>query len=250
MLTPSRSVLCFLFPCLSALAVLNALPAGAQSLRLGSLPGTTPVSSGTATVSAAGTDASGTYQLPTTTGTSTTTYQSVSLYNASTLNLEAGSTISTLVFNRNTSVVNIYGGSVKQLYSFNSSVTNIYGGTVFYPQAYGSSLSHGTVNVYGGILTYLAAQNAGVVDVFGSGLTETFLGNDLGFDNYSVTGTLQDGTALSVLYASDKGTLLFNGQPAVPLPAVPEASTTVSLGLLLALGLGSVVVACKKRSAV
>ena len=87
------------------------------------------------------------------------------------------------------------------------------------------------------------------MDVFGTGLTETFLESSSPFLDYSVTGTLQDGTPLNVLYASNNGTLLFNGLPAVPLSAVPEASTTVSFGLLLALGLGSVVVAHKKRQA-
>jgi len=96
---------------------------------------------------------------------------------------------------------------------------------------------------------YLAAQDTGIMDVFGTGLTETFLESSSPFLDYSVTGTLQDGTPLNVLYASNNGTLRFNGLPAVPLSAVPEASTTVSFGLLLALGLGSVVVAHKKRQA-
>ena len=87
------------------------------------------------------------------------------------------------------------------------------------------------------------------MDVFGTGLTETFLESSSPFLDYSVTGTLQDGTPLNVLYASNNGTLLFNGLPAVPLSAVPEASTTVSFGLLLALGLGSIIVARKKRQA-
>ena len=132
-------------------------------------------------------------------------------------------------------------------------MANIYGGTVFYPQSVGSSLGGvpggGATNIYGGNITYLAAQDTGIMDVFGTGLTETFLESSSPFLDYSVTGTLQDGTPLNVLYASNNGTLLFNGLPAVPLSAVPEASTTVSFGLLLALGLGSIIVARKKRQA-
>ena len=139
------------------------------------------------------------------------------------------------------------------MFNQNTSVANIYGGTVFYPQSVGSSLGGvpggGTTNIYGGNITYLASQDTGIMDVFGTGLTETFLESSSPFLNYSVTGTLQDGTPLNVLYASNNGTLRFNGLPAVPLSAVPEASTTVSFGLLLALGLGSVVVAHKKRQA-
>ena len=210
------------------------------------------MTSGTATISAAGTAAAGTYVFTAGTGLATTTFRAVEVLNASSLTFNSGATITSILFNRNTGTANINGGSIKFIYGYDSSVTNIYGGTVFYPEALGSVSgsipASGTVNIYGGSLTYLAAQDTGVVDIFGTGLTETFLGTGGPFQDYSVTGTLRDGTPLSVMYASNNGFLLFNGLPAVPLAAVPEASTTVSFGLLLALGLGGVVLARKKRA--
>ncbi len=65
---------------------------------------------------------------------------------------------------------------------------------------------------------------------------------------YTITGTLQNGDALNAEYSNYGGMLEFNGVPAAP---VPESSTTVSLGLLLMLGLGGMTAAAKrKRSAV
>ena len=251
MLTLFRSIPTTLLPCLTALTLLSALPAGAQTLTLGSQPSVTPKTSGSATISASGTAATGTAAFTGGASAATTSYRGVVLLNTSALDFQDGGTINSILFNENNSTANIYGGNIKFIYGYDASITNIYGGTVFYPEALGSSLggSLGTskVNIYGGTITYLATQNAGTMDVFGTGLTETFLGNGGGFDDYSVTGTLQDGTALNVLYGNNSGTLLFNGQPAVPIAAVPEASTIVSLGLLLALGVGGMVSARKKR---
>jgi hypothetical protein len=57
-----------------------------------------------------------------------------------------------------------------------------------------------------------------------------------------------DGTA--TLVSSDPG-LTVTPQPGTPALSspVPEASTTVSLGLLLALGMGGIVVAGKRKKA-
>ncbi len=250
-----RSTSCQLFSaslgCLSALALLNAAPAGAQTLRLGTFQSVRPPLSGTATIDAAGTAASGSYTFTAGTGPTTTTYRGVELYNNSVLNFQNGSTITVALFNQGAGTANVYGGSVKNILGYDSSVTNIYGGSTFYATALGSSVGgvpgSGTINIYGGGLTYLAAEQTGVIDIFGSGLTETYLGTSDPFQIYSLTGTLQDGTVLAATYSSDNGTVLFNGQPAVPIPAVPEASTTVSLGLLLMLGLGGMAVAAKRR---
>ncbi len=236
---------------LSAFALMAALPAGAQTLRLGSLPGVRPVSSGTATIGAAGTTASGTYVFTAGTGPTTVTFRGVEVYDASSLTFNSGATITGALFNQNTGTATINGGSIQQILGYDQSVTNIYGGTVFNPMAVGSTIGGvpggGTINIYGGNFTYIATQDTGVMNIFGTGLTETLLETSSPFSTYSVTGTLQDGTAFNVLYGNNNGTLLFNGLPAVPIAPVPEVSTILSLGLLLALG-GLDVVTRKKKS--
>lgn len=56
-----------------------------------------------------------------------------------------------------------------------------------------------------------------------------------------------NGTATLMSSASGVGITPQAGTPALAPPSVPEASTTVSLGLLLALGLGGMVVAAKRK---
>ena len=62
---------------------------------------------------------------------------------------------------------------------------------------------------------------------------------------YGISGTLADGESFNTRF-SGLGTINFN----LPAPAaVPEASTTVSLGLLLTLGLGGVALAKRRAKA-
>ena len=62
---------------------------------------------------------------------------------------------------------------------------------------------------------------------------------------YGVSGTLADGESFNT-HLNGLGTINFN----LPVPAaVPEASTTVSLGLLLMLGFGGMVMARRKKTA-
>lgn len=62
--------------------------------------------------------------------------------------------------------------------------------------------------------------------------------------NNTISGTLENGDKLNTSF-SNNGTVYLN----LPVPAaVPEASTTVSLGLLLALGAGGLVLAKRRRS--
>ncbi len=257
------------WPGVSVLTILTALPTAAQAGRpTGTLfvggGNVTPAPPGTATISAAGTVATGNYQFSFDNGPATSTYQTVDVEQSGTVNLENGGAVTGVLFNQYNSVSNIYGGSVQTLQSLDSSVANIYGGTVSSVQALGSSIGgvpgSGTINIYGGSLTKLdaeatgpGAKPAGTIDIFGTDLAETYLGSSFApaynapsalFQMYSLTGTLQDGTALHALYSSSNGTLLFNG-----LPAVPEASTTVSFGLLLALGLSGMIARKKRRTA-
>ena len=73
---------------------------------------------------------------------------------------------------------------------------------------------------------------------------------------YNSTGSALAGQTLSVSIsaapqpgASNQGDFTNLRLTAVPVPVVPEASTTVSLGLLLMLGLGGTVVARRRRKA-
>jgi len=98
-----------------------------------------------------------------------------------------------------------------------------------------------TVNLRGGTLGTLTAFNYGGFDVFGSNLQLTQAGY--------VTGFLFDGTTINSAYTNTDGLgfLEFNGT-VVPA-AVPEVSTTISLGLLLTLGLGGIALTKRRRQA-
>lgn len=70
------------------------------------------------------------------------------------------------------------------------------------------------------------------------------------FSNFSADlfETAPDGTALGTFSLTDSSNNVINSVKIEALPAVPEASTTVSLGLLLALGLGTLAVS-RRRAA-
>ena len=153
-----------------------------------------------------------------------TQFGQVILYGSSVMTIGAGGAVDTLD-TLDTSVATLSGGTVSQLNAYGGSVINVTGGLIGGP----------TSQRFPGLLT---TYNNGIIDLFGVGLTNI---------NGLVTGTLADGTPLSARYSpSGGGQLLFNG--AVP-GAVPEASTTASLGLLLVLGLGGWGVRRGKRKA-
>lgn len=102
----------------------------------------------------------------------------------------------------------------------------------------------------------LASQGNGVIDLFGTGFSYTVNGvttpltsGDLPTSgvNGTLSGTLLDGQVLNATSFLNFATIEVN--IGTPPAAVPEASTTVSLGLLLTLGLGGVVLKAKCRSA-
>lgn len=235
---------------LAAFAALGAAatrPAAAQGLNVGTFDASGKGASGSATVSGAGTQASGAFTFTGSAGAGTSAYKTVRLLNASTFILNGGGSISSFLGLSGTSTATLNGGSVNQVLSSDTSTTNVYGGTVTIIHEIGGS----TANVYGGVVPTFETDEASILDVFGTGLTETFLGFNpaTGLSPatsfYALTGTLSDGSALNAQYADVGGILLFNG--VVAAPAVPEASTTVSFGLLLALGLGGLVIAAKRK---
>ena len=148
------------------------------------------------------------------------------------------------------SMVNVNAGNIGTIQAANTAfntlpffgVVNVRGGTIGAIQATNSS----TVNVTGGNIASFSTAGTSLIDIFGTGLTETFLGAFSNYTEYGITGNLRSGDVVNATYFDYGGTLEFNN--ATP-PVVPEASTTVSLGLLLALGLGGLVVAAKRKKA-
>lgn len=144
----------------------------------------------------------------------------------------SGGTVSALTLLQS-STASISGGTVMVLAEGNT-FANITGGTVNV-----SVSNRGGANITGGTITALANSNDNVpnpsnIDLFGTNLMLV---------NGFVTGTLQDNSAIDAPFTGNPDFLFFNGKSSSP---VPEASTTVSFGLLLAFGL--VVAARKKRA--
>lgn len=219
----------------------SSAPSSAQTLIVGTYSASGSGASGAATVDSTGTSTSGTVTFPSGTGPSTTTYKSASVYNTSTLTIGAGGSITSIVFDNNQSAVNVNGGSVHTLYTYDQSTATLNSGSVNLLYSLGS----GVDNVYGGSLNILEANATGSTDIFGTGLTETYQGSSGGFNDYLLTGTLQDNTPLNARYATQGGTLLFNGTPATPSSA-PEPSQSAALGVA-ALGIAGLVLKARRR---
>jgi len=88
----------------------------------------------------------------------------------------------------------------------------------------------------------------------GVAMNNTTLSNNLYYSqNDTISGTLANGDTLNTTF-SNRGSLTMgatiNLNIGTPPAAVPEASTTVSLGLLLALGVGGIAFAARRKSAV
>ncbi len=219
---------------------------------------TLSIDEGTATISGGGTAVTGSY----TTfgggaGPATTRYSSVSSDFTGTLALQSGGSIQALTssgghvtmsggtigtFDAEASYlgdgefanpqVSITGGSVNALVSS--------GGYAYQP--YGGYAPYDTVcNLSGGTFGTLTATHYGGFNITGT---------NLAFANNFITGTMASGQNMNVQYINQDGNgfLEFNGV-AVPAAAVPEASTTVSFGLLLMLGLGGMVLAKRRAKA-
>lgn len=137
----------------------------------------------------------------------------------------------------NNSVLNVRGGSVSGgLRSFNGSVLNISGGSGDFVQALG-----GSVNLTGGrISVSLTATFGGIINIYGSGLSATLIdpnyyGGTASF--YSLSGALQDGTALTAepLYIQNTTGATFHLFNAVPEPgslALSVSMTIIGAGVL------------------
>ena len=153
------------------------------------------------------------------------------------------------------------------LVGFGSGPVDISGGTFTGGQGGGAfgldAGGSGLMDITGGTFSAgqggfgLVSQGSGVIDLFGTGFSYTVNGmttqiasGDLPTSGVfgTLDGTLLDGQALNATRFLNFATIEVN--IGTPPAAVPEASTTVSFGLLLALGLGGVVIAAKKKKAV
>lgn len=166
-------------------------------------------------------------------------------YDTSTVNISGGNFNSGGSFNgylltTGPSTVNISGGNFNYLSIEEISTANVSGGNFNYFNTFGSS----TANVIGGSIINLETLDTSVLNLFGTDFSETFLGSGSGYQLYNVMGTLQNGNPLNASYYDAGGTLEFNG---VPANAVPEASSVVSLSLLLMLGLGGLAASARRR---
>ena len=237
--------------------------------------------SGTATITDLGTTASGTYAFnsgspldPT-----RTSYDDLLIYGPSTVNLNGG-TITEALDTYDTSTVHVSSGNVSQLYADSQSTAYITGGSfgliesddngnLYISGGNGSKIhvnSSGITHITGGSFDRLDAVNSGRADVtggsfayfftgygndainlFGTGFTVTPVDSsqeqfDPSIPQFRVQGTLQDGEPLNVYYIQQAGQLVLHDP-------VPEASSVISFGLLLTLGLGGLAVSARRRKA-
>lgn len=164
-------------------------------------------------------------------------------------------------FNLNGSNLNMSGGSIGNLTLDlypegstgieNTSNAFITGGHVSTLDTYGyvnqrnspATPVNATCTIIGGTFDTLIASYYGGYDIYGSDLQLT--------KNNYITGFLSDGEPIDALYVTGQGGILtgqgtflnlYNSAP------IPEASTTVSLGLLLILGTGGLALAKRRRA--
>ncbi len=149
----------------------------------------------------------------------------------------------------NSSSIVFTGGAAQYVTTKDNSTATLAGGTFRQIAAKDNS----TVTISGGKFFNLYTFGNGTINLIGSNLTATF--STFAFDpSYNLTGTLSDGTVLNGNYESgqgDGGRILFNGVFAAGVPSaapVPEASSVVSLGLMLVLGAGGFVIARRKKA--
>ncbi len=149
----------------------------------------------------------------------------------------------------NSSSIAFTGGASQYVTTKDNSTATLAGGTFRQIAAKGNS----NVTISGGSFKNLYTFDNGTINLTGTNLQAVF--STVVFDpSYNLSGTLSDGTVINGNYESGQGNggrILFNGVFAAGVPAaapVPEASSVVSLGLMLALGAGGLVLARRKKA--
>ena len=155
------------------------------------------------------------------------------------------------LYNRGSGAVTISGGTISSTGFRGAGLYNDYFGGP-------ATISGGTFSPGpGGVGLY----NTGILNLFSFNDTP-FLVNGVSMNNMTldnrmyqngtntiptISAILENGDVLNTTFL-DSGAINLN--IGTPPPAVPEASTTVSLGLLLALGVGGIAFAARRKSAV
>lgn len=131
----------------------------------------------------------------------------------------------------------ISGGTVGGLHLSDGSAAKISGGTVTHVYAQGVGQSS-LVTLSGGAVGFVETLGSGIVNFQGIDLLKSATTTAFDDGNYfKITGTFLGSTVPFTSYYADSGsagTLEFNGDVVSPA-SVPEASSVVSFGLLLAL---------------
>ena len=147
----------------------------------------------------------------------------------------------------NSSSIVFTGGAAQYVTTKDNSTATLAGGTFRQIGAKGNS----TVTISGGSFKNLYTFDNSTINLIGTNLQAT--PGTFAFDpSYNLTGTLSDGTVINGNYESGQGNggkLQFNGVTVVdtnPAP-VPEASSVISLGLMLAFGAGGLMLARKRK---
>lgn len=156
--------------------------------------------------------------------------------NSSILNIHGGSVSSTVIAS-NHSTINISDGSLgSYLRAYDNSVVNVSGGSIADAL---SAFDHSTFNLRGGTFgNVIFAAQSSTVNFFGTGLSDTLVtDNYRGFSQYSLSGSLLDGTDLTGknLYVQN-GTAAFAFNPGTS--SVPEPGSGAFLVGLASVGVG------------
>lgn len=147
--------------------------------------------------------------------------------------------------------VTIAGGTLSS--STGVVTTAVYAGSGSTVTISGGNLSGGLYNAgqsgagleaQGGTINLFSLENTPFL-INGVPMNNLTLGQYLSGTD-TISGTLTDGSKLALTFENIGGTINLNvGSP----PSIPEASTTISFGLLLALGLGGIIIAKGKKTA-
>ncbi len=165
-----------------------------------------------------------------------------------TVNITGGTLTGTFALYTNATTVTVSGGTLSGLDGLDETggTANITGGTfIGVPGSGGSALSNGggaLATISGGSFDQggFEAGTNGTIDLLGTFSQTAPITSGTG----TITGTLLDGESINARYGVDQGGLIeFNSAP------VPEASSVVSFGLLLTLGLGGLAMSARRRKA-
>ncbi len=164
---------------------------------------------------------------------------SIDAYNASTINISGGwisflssydnaminisnnANVSLSAGAGNSSTLNVYGGTIRQLDGSGSSTVNIYEGTIGYIGGGLIADESSIFNLRGGLYTYISAGSSATINIFGYDLAKTITGGTYGYGQ--VTGFWQSGSAFTI-------NLNYSGAYSA-INLIPEPATLLLFGI-------------------